>query len=49
MDQTREDLLLNHAMTESYLINSPMKDYWKILWVGLNIQKIKYNLYLHYE
>lgn len=26
-DEPREDLLLNHAMTESYLINSPMKDY----------------------
>lgn len=28
-DEPREDLLLNHSVTESYLINSLTKDYWE--------------------
>lgn len=40
-DEPREGLLLNHSVTESYLINSLTQDNWEkeFLWIGLNIQK----------
>lgn len=48
-DEPGEDLLLNHSVTESYLINSPTKDYWKkeFLWIGLSIQKLHIIIYTY--